>query len=207
MKCTEINQIAEAPRWQAPLSPRHLVSALLAEPPRVVEPVAAVLVGITLESWRPRLLLIQRRRDLRRHPGEVAFPGGLAEPGDSGPAATALREAWEELRVPPQAVRVLGYLPPLRTRSGLPVVPVLALLPPGLRLQGDEQEVDHAFYLPLRRLHNPRGWSRYLLPLDGRLRTSVQFRYHRYRIWGVTARILARLRQACHAPREQEPPA
>ena len=76
------------------------------------------------------ILLTQRTTGLRDHAGQVAFPGGKMDPDDASPAATAIREAQEEIGLPPHTVEILGYLDPYLTRTGFRIVPVVALATP-----------------------------------------------------------------------------
>ncbi|HAN26327.1 MAG TPA: CoA pyrophosphatase, partial [Haliea salexigens] len=101
---------------------------------------AGVLVALTDEE-NPRVLLGRRALHLPLHPGEIAFPGGKREVHDAGPWDTALREAFEEVACPPEAVCPLGELPPLLTRSGYTIHPCVAIIPASLTLRADPGEV------------------------------------------------------------------
>ena len=84
----------------------------------------AAVLALLIHEPEPAVLLTERAKELRRHPGEVSFPGGLAEPGDADLAATALREAEEEVGLPRDAVELLGALPAVHTFvSGILVTP------------------------------------------------------------------------------------
>ncbi|HEY8378460.1 MAG TPA: CoA pyrophosphatase, partial [Nannocystis sp.] len=92
---------------------------------------AAVLAPLLAEEVPgdgPRLLLIERSNTLRSHPGQLAFPGGKPEEGDTDLIATALREAWEEVALPPGQVRVLGRLSPVPVPTGYVIIPYLGLV-------------------------------------------------------------------------------
>jgi 8-oxo-dGTP pyrophosphatase MutT (NUDIX family) len=107
--------------------PRDELRALLDADPRPTpqpgDRLAAVL-ALLIREPAPSLLLTERAKELRRHPGEVSFPGGLIEPGDEDLTATALREAEEEVGLPRATVEVLGALPPVHTSvSGILVTP------------------------------------------------------------------------------------
>jgi 8-oxo-dGTP pyrophosphatase MutT (NUDIX family) len=107
--------------------PRDELRALLDADPRPTpqpgDRLAAVL-ALLIREPAPSLLLTERAKELRRHPGEVSFPGGLIEPGDGDLTATALREAEEEVGLPRATVEVLGALPPVHTSvSGILVTP------------------------------------------------------------------------------------
>jgi len=102
---------------------------------------AAVLVPLYQAENRLRLILTRRPDDMRTHAGDVVFPGGTIDSTDEDPVETAIREAWEEIGIPPERVEVLGGLNPVRTRSAeMLVVPVVARVerPAQLILQPDE---------------------------------------------------------------------
>jgi 8-oxo-dGTP pyrophosphatase MutT (NUDIX family) len=107
--------------------PRDELRALLDPDPHPTpapgDRLAAVL-ALLIREPQPALLLTERAKELRRHPGEVSFPGGLTEPGDADLATTALRETEEEVGLPRGAVDLLGALPPVHTFvSGILVTP------------------------------------------------------------------------------------
>lgn len=155
---------------------------------------AGVLVALTDEAM-PRVLLGRRALHLVLHPGEVAFPGGKREAGDRGPWDTALREAEEEVGCPPAAVRPLGELPPLTTRSGFSIHPCLGSIPSGLPLYADPNEVAELLLVPLARFVDPAGWHvcRMPDPLDGRPVRIPHFHLERDTVWGTSARVLLEL--------------
>src|SRR3546814_2829705 len=105
---------------------------------------AAVLMAIVARP-RPTLLFTKRNSTLRRHAGQVSFPGGRIDPGDAGVVAAALREAQEEVGLPPEQVDVMGGLEPYLTITGFPVTPVVAVIPPDLPLVPHAAEVAWVF--------------------------------------------------------------
>ena len=109
---------------------------------------AAVRVAI-VDRPEPTLLLTKRNEALRKHPGQIAFAGGRADPEDGGPIDTALREAEEEIGLPRAAVQVIGCDAPYRTVTGFSIVPVIGIVPPGLPLAAREFEVEDIFEVPL----------------------------------------------------------
>ncbi len=114
---------------------------------------AAVLLPIICKP-KPTLLLTRRSATLRSHAGQVAFPGGAADPKDKSIIATALREAEEEVNIPHQKVQVLGQLAPLNSTSGYLVTPIVGLLPPGLSLHSNPEEVaKYSKFLYQKRFH------------------------------------------------------
>ena len=97
-------------------------------PPELGRP-AGVLVPLIAGPGPLSLVFTERHADLSRHAGEISFPGGMPERGDDGLAATALREAQEEIGVDPASVEVLGVLPPLPTFvTQIVIVPFVGLL-------------------------------------------------------------------------------
>jgi 8-oxo-dGTP pyrophosphatase MutT (NUDIX family) len=142
------------------------------------------------ESGRPSVLLQQRASGLRHHPGEVAFPGGAADPGDDGPVSTALREAAEELAVDPGTVAIGPSLPPLWIPvSGFAVTPVLALWTAPHPVTPDGDEVAAAHQVPLPSLADPAARRSVHYPSGG---TGPGFRVPGVPlIWGFTAGVLS----------------
>ncbi|WP_390899927.1 CoA pyrophosphatase, partial [Yersinia aleksiciae] len=118
---------------------------------------AAVLIPIICRP-EPTLLLTRRSNHLRKHAGQVAFPGGKADPEDSSLIETALREAEEEVAIPASAVHVLGQLAPLDSSSGYQVTPIVGLVPDNIAFHGNEDEVAGLFEMPL---HEALSLSRY----------------------------------------------
>jgi 8-oxo-dGTP pyrophosphatase MutT (NUDIX family) len=155
---------------------------------------AAVLIPIICRS-EPTLLLTRRSDHLRKHAGQVAFPGGKADPGDSSLIDTALREAEEEVAIPASAVRVLGQLAPLDSTSGYQVTPIVGLVPPNIAFHGNEEEVAGLFEIPL---HEALSLSRYY-SLDihrGGINHQVYLSWYGNQcVWGLTAAIIRRLAQ------------
>jgi 8-oxo-dGTP pyrophosphatase MutT (NUDIX family) len=153
---------------------------------------AAVLISLFELDGRPTLLFIRRSSTLRAHSGEIAFPGGGADPADGSLIMTALREAQEEVGLDPAKVEVLGVLPAVFTVvSNYLILPVVALLPEGpgtLRLQ--VSEVTEVLLAPLIELARPGIFHSEEWVREGRARAVYFYDYGPYRIWGATARIL-----------------
>ena len=153
---------------------------------------AAVLVALYLDEGRIHAVFTKRREDMRRHPGEISFPGGRHDDADSDLLATALREAEEEIGLPPAAVTVLGALQPTPTiATGYAIYPFVGLIEPGLAWTLSAREVAAVLELALDDLREGYGRRRLL-------RRGVPIRTDTYvvgddLIWGATARILADL--------------
>jgi 8-oxo-dGTP pyrophosphatase MutT (NUDIX family) len=154
---------------------------------------AAVLVPILESSGEPELILTRRRDDLVRHAGQVAFPGGAADPGDPGPEGTALREAEEEIALPAQSVGVLGRLPRYPTVSGYIVTPVVGYIAESVDLHPEPSEVAEIFTLPLSVLLDSSRWAWRALDMGNRRVHLREMDWDGQRIWGVTAGMLQML--------------
>jgi 8-oxo-dGTP pyrophosphatase MutT (NUDIX family) len=153
---------------------------------------AAVLVALAVEDGELMAVLTERRADLRRHAGEISFPGGRRDEGDVDLVATALREAHEEIGLPPEAVEVIGALQPTPTiATGYAVYPFVGLIDPGQTWELSPREVAEVLELPLAALSAGYGRRR-LIRRGIPIRTDTYIVDDRL-IWGATARILADL--------------
>jgi len=153
---------------------------------------AAVLVPVT-DRAEPGVVLTQRTETLRNHAGQIAFPGGRADPGDADLVATALREAEEEIGLPPRAVTVIGLADRYRTVTGFEVTPVLGVIPPDMTLRPSEAEVANLFEVPLAYLLDPAHHRRVSAPWRGRTRHFYEILWNDRRIWGATAAMIVNL--------------
>ena len=154
---------------------------------------ASVLVPIVLRD-QPMVLLTERTAHLSTHSGQVAFPGGRADPDDSSPAATALREAEEEVGLESRYVEVLGALPIYMTGSAFIITPVVALVQPDCVLRPNPYEVAEIFEVPLSFLLDPAHHRRHAVEWEGVRREWFSMPYDDGRrshfIWGATAGML-----------------
>ena len=121
---------------------------------------AAVLMPLFRQEDAWRVLFIRRQAHLVEHSGQVAFPGGRADPDDRDAADTALREAWEEIGLAPDDVRLLGCLPPYLTITNYLVTPVIGLVPWPYAFRPAEDEVSRIFSIPLAWLAEPAHLER-----------------------------------------------
>ncbi len=159
---------------------------------------AAVLVGL-VPGDAPGVLLTRRHAGLRRHGGQVAFPGGRADAVDRDAEATALREAHEEIGLHPSRVELVGRLRDYVTGTGFRITPVLGIVEPGGVYVAAPDEVDAIFLLPLGTLLDAEA------PMRGGVMTKGQWRefwvwpHPEHRIWGVTANILVELAERLRA--------
>ena len=109
---------------------------------------AAVLIAVTDEA-DPKILLTRRSAYLSNHAGEVSFPGGKRDPNDTSNIVAALREAQEEVAIPPGSVEIIGVLPPVDSVTGFQVTPVVGIIPPNLHYHASQDEVAAVFEMPL----------------------------------------------------------
>ena len=154
---------------------------------------ASVLVPIITHAAGLTVLFTQRTTHLKAHAGQVAFPGGRAEPGDATPEFTALRESQEEIGLAPERVEILARLPDYITRTGYRVTPVVGLLAPPLELAPDPREVEQVFEVPLAFLLDPRNHRRQTRELNGRSVGFYEMPYEGHYIWGATAGMVVNL--------------
>lgn len=110
---------------------------------------AAVLVPLFFKQGIPHLLLTKRASHLRRHRGEVAFPGGRRDPQDTSPVMTALREAQEEIGLPAEQVLVIGLLETFATHTGFRITPVVGVIPYPIEFHLDDRETESLIEVPL----------------------------------------------------------
>lgn len=153
---------------------------------------AAVLVAIT-ERAEPGLILTQRPETMRRHPGQVAFPGGRVDPDDADAVAAALREAQEEIDLDPAAIEVIGSLASYRTITGFAVTPIIGVIAPDLPLTPHDAEVAAIFELPLAYALDPANRVERRVTFQGAERRYYETIWQDRRIWGATAAMLANL--------------
>lgn len=153
---------------------------------------AAVLVAVT-DRAEPGVILTQRTDTLRRHPGQVAFPGGRIDPEDDGAIGAALREAEEEIALPPALVEVIGTADRYRTVTGYEVTPVVGVVPPDLALVPAEAEVAAVFEVPLAFLLDTANHVEASAQYQGRERRYYEILWGERRIWGATAAMIVNL--------------
>lgn len=176
--------------------------------PAVAEPLAreaaprraAVLITLCADaSGATSLLLTERAAHLSAHPGQVAFPGGKIERGESAGTA-ALREAREEVALPEDAAQLLGATEPYLTRTGFLVYPVLALLTRRVRLTPNPGEVATVFTVPFQDVMTLANHRHVEAMFDGQPRSYYEIVSSGKRIWGVTAAIMRLVHQKLYAP-------
>lgn len=172
---------------------RDRLRMLLDPAPSVVLPPgttpAAVLVPVLGSTPQPRVVFTRRTDTLSRHAGEISFPGGLADPGEDL-AATALREAEEELGLAPSDVELVGALPPVHTHvTGILIVPFVGFLWRDPRFTPNAAEIADVLEFSLAALTSAGRLQEF--QYDGRRFETYVYEMGGGVIWGATGRILA----------------
>jgi 8-oxo-dGTP pyrophosphatase MutT (NUDIX family) len=153
---------------------------------------AAVLMPLVWWNDEWELIFTRRTDTVEHHKGQVAFPGGGCEVGESTPDATALREAWEEIGLRPDDVRLLGRLNDVITITRYRITPVVGVIPWPYQVRLEQAEVARVFSIPVRWLADRRNWDERPVKLDGSLREFTLVSYHLYDgelLWGISAKI------------------
>jgi 8-oxo-dGTP pyrophosphatase MutT (NUDIX family) len=164
---------------------------LVARPGQVIVP-AAVLVAV-VDRPNPAVILTLRTDSMRRHAGQVSFPGGRIDPEDSDPVDAALREAEEEIGLRRDQVEVVATADSYRTVTGYHVTPVIGVVPPGLSLTPQPSEVAAIFEVPLDHLLDPVHHRIRTTQWQGDSRTYYEICWQDRRIWGATAAMIVNL--------------
>jgi 8-oxo-dGTP pyrophosphatase MutT (NUDIX family) len=188
---------AALPDWLTPIAELagnvrpDQMAPLLWDPPSNARP-AAVLVCFADGADGAELLLTERSIQLRNHAGQISFPGGASEPDDDGPAATAIREAHEEVGLDPESITVFGTLPSRwLVPSNFAVTPVLAYWQDRHPLAASDGEVFRILHEPIDRLLDPANRFTVVHPSGWRgpafdVGTSIP-------LWGFTAGVISML--------------
>jgi 8-oxo-dGTP pyrophosphatase MutT (NUDIX family) len=191
--------VSLAARLRAALEAGHRRAPILIEGDVLDEEVqaigitpAAVLVPV-VDRPRPTVILTLRPETMRKHPGQISFPGGRLDPGDNGPIDAALREAEEEIGLPRGKVEVIGVADRYRTVTGFEVTPVIGIVPPDLPLAPHPGEVAAMFEAPLDYLLDPVHQAVRTAMWRGRERSYFEIDYEGRRIWGATAAMIVNL--------------
>ena len=153
---------------------------------------AAVLILLS-DDAAPSILFTRRAQHLRRHPGEVCFPGGMWEPQDGNLLATALRETHEEIGLPASEIRLLGRMNQTFTRAATAVTPFVGVYSARYPLNACAVELESIFSVPLKDFLQGIQVREDCFEREGKLYRVPVYHYESYEIWGFTAAITARL--------------
>ncbi len=162
---------------------------------------AAVLVGLVERPAGLTVLLTRRTEHLTDHAGQVSFPGGRVDAGDADALAAAIREAREEIGLPPESIQPIGRLDTYLVRTGFEVTPIVALVEPPPAYSLDPNEVDEVFEVPLDVAADPARYERHSREFQGRERQFYVLPWEHYYIWGATAGMLVNLAEILGAKR------
>lgn len=160
---------------------------------------AAVLVAVVDDGDDGSVIFTQRTSTLRKHSGQVAFPGGAVDPEDPSVEMAAVREAEEEIGLDPRFVEPVGRLPHYMALSGFRITPVLAVVQPGFELVPNPVEVESVFQVPLSFLMDARNHGRGSRHFEGAERHFYRMPYGERNIWGITAGIVRMLYERLYA--------
>jgi 8-oxo-dGTP pyrophosphatase MutT (NUDIX family) len=164
--------------------------AALSEEGRLV--CAAVLMPLAWRADEWHLVLTRRTNDVEHHKGQVSFPGGGCDGDAESAEQTALREAWEEIGLKPEDVRLLGLLNEMITITRYRVTPVVGVIPWPYGFHLSKIEVERAFTMPLSWLAQPANWEAHYFTPGGAPRSFPVISYHPYDgeiLWGASARM------------------
>ncbi|MFC3164627.1 CoA pyrophosphatase [Ciceribacter thiooxidans] len=161
---------------------------------------AAVLVPVVDDGDEgAKVILTQRTTRLRKHSGQIAFPGGGIDDTDVSPEEAALREAQEEIGLDPAYVETVGRLPQYLSATGFRIIPVLSVVSRGFTITPNPHEVESVFEVPLSFLMNPENHQRDSRDWRGILRHYYVMPYGERYIWGITAGIIRTLYERLYA--------
>lgn len=181
-------------------TPEYISSKLnnISHIPINMTPVSAgVLVPFIFENDEWKILFTQRTNQVKRHKGQVSFPGGAAEPQDKTIIDTALREACEEIGLERENFQIYGLMQRTESVSGFSIYPIVGRICKPFVYIIEKTEVESIFTVPIQFLFNPDNWQEqdYLNKYRHDEKVIVYKEYEQYKIWGITARIIVNLYQ------------
>ncbi|PIE20750.1 MAG: CoA pyrophosphatase [Neptuniibacter caesariensis] len=166
---------------------------------------ASVLIALT-DHADPRVILTKRASHLSTHSGEVAFPGGKHDDTDPDLLYTALREAHEEVGLPPEVVEVIGPLGQVISKHGLQVTPWVGVIPHDIELYANPGELDKVFSVPLSFFLEDDRYATDEIRFRGQDLYVPAWEYEGNIIWGLTAYMLVELlNEGCAADIPMQP--
>lgn len=160
---------------------------------------AAVLVPVVDDGDEARVIFTKRTANLRKHSGQISFPGGAIDSTDISPEMAAIRETQEEIGIAGSFVETVGRLPHYLAATGFRITPVLGVVQPGFELKPNPREVDDVFEVPLSFLMNPQNHTRDRRLVEGIDRHFYRMPYESWMIWGITAGIVRTLYERLYA--------
>src|ERR1700719_4329205 len=160
---------------------------------------AAVLIPV-IDRPQPTVLLTQRSTHLNEHAGQISFPGGKIDAADASPLDAALREAEEEIGLKRDFIDPIGYLDLYGTGFGFRILPTVARVRPGFKLNINHSEVDDAFEVPLAFLMDPANHQIHSKDFRGIERSYYAMPFAERYIWGATAGMLRVLYERIYLP-------
>jgi 8-oxo-dGTP pyrophosphatase MutT (NUDIX family) len=160
---------------------------------------AAVLVPVVDDGEEAKVIFTLRTSTLRKHSGQIAFPGGAIDPGDASAEMAAMREAQEEIGLADIFVEPVARLPHYLAATGFRITPVLSVVKRGFDLALNPTEVDDVFEVPLSFLMNPEHHVRDSMHWQGVERHFYRMPYGPRMIWGITAGIVRTLYERLYA--------
>jgi len=173
---------------------KRIETALANRPRRVVEGeglVPAAVLLLLIDRAGPHVLFTKRTERVSHHKGQFSFPGGVVEAWDGSRLEAALREAQEEIGLPPEAVEIIGTLDDAETRAtSFVITPFVGLIREPVRYVPDGREIERVLEVPLAALVDPANFREELSERDGRRQPVYFYQYGGETIWGATARIL-----------------
>lgn len=179
--------------WQDQLQEYLQPSATAVRPRGSSSRQASVLVLFTEHDHNPEIIFTLRAAHLSNHPGEVAFPGGMWEPGDETLLDTGLRESYEEIGLPPSVVKLLGSCQPRSTIAGIQVTPFVGMIPADVELTPNPAELDAIFRVPLAAFRAGIQTRTDFFTHGGRSYHVPAYHHQGYEIWGFTAAVTSEL--------------
>ena len=162
---------------------------------------AAVLVPLFQKGEDCHLLFTKRSEEVKYHKGEISFPGGVVDEGDSELEETALREAFEEIGLKENDVQIIGLLDDIVTTTEFIVTPIVGLFPYPYPLKISEVEIAELIEVPLSFLLDEKCFSEREIILGSRKGVDYAYQFGRHIIWGATARILKQFLDLISSPR------
>ncbi|THB70989.1 MAG: CoA pyrophosphatase [Gammaproteobacteria bacterium] len=175
------------------LEPRIVSADTFPAFPQTTYKLAAVLIPLVRRKDGLTILLTKRNENLKNHPGQVCFPGGKVDGTDASPAATAVRECFEELGFGADKISVHGMMQPIKVPTGYIILPVIGEVEPDYQLNLHYDEVELAFEVPFTHFLEIENYIARKIHYQGRNHRFIEIKHDSHYIWGATAKILRKL--------------